>query len=431
VNGLGRPVVLVCAVRTPFITEGGALRHTTLPELGAVVVREAVLRAGLRPESIDEAVLGVGRSPLASINPTREVVLRAGLGGRVGGVTLSAACASGELAVVAAIERIALGQQDVMVAGGVESASDATTRLPRAAAEALVRLHRARAPRDKLRALTSLRLIERADPPAELEGTLTGWSAGEAAETLAKLYGIDRIDQDRWAARSHARARGSIVGAVEGTVVPVPVDAGEHVRIVDADDGPRAEASVTALSDARPAYDRRLGTVTLGNAAHAADGSSAMVLASLDRARAEGWPVLAHVEAWSTAADDPFEEPFGGFAAAISDVLLRAGTDPSNLGAIEMHEPYAAVVLATLARLASPLWAERRLGRRRAVGELDPERVNAWGGSIAFGHPAAATGGRLIATAARRVRSTEAPFALVATGTVGGQGCALLLRRPD
>jgi acetyl-CoA acyltransferase len=414
-----RDVAIVAAVRTPWCRRGGALASLGAGELGAVAVREVMLSAGIRPKVVDALVLGAAAPPRTAGDVAREVGLRAELGCSAHAVSMGSI--SGERAVCTAVDAIAMGRADLVVAAGVETPSDVAVSMTRPLREAITEARRASGVSEKVRALAGLdRTDLKLSFPRESD-PVAGMSPVSGAELLAKQFDFDRSGQDRYAARSHAKALDAARrGRRGGTVVPVPVPGSLAVEIVEMDDGPRADADPKRLStlptlkvdgDASVVTER-LATVTAGNAASEFDGAAALLLTSVERAKAEGWTIAARIVDHRFVAVDPYQRPLLGAVDSLKTLMKARKRSVDDLGVIELHEPFAVSVLATIAALS-----------------LDPDRVNANGGSLAFGHPAGATGIRLVATALERMKDDEVGVAAVASSGDGGQGCAMLLER--
>jgi acetyl-CoA acyltransferase len=393
-------------------------------------MREAVLRGGLRPEAVEQIIYGMVSLPVGAPNVAREAALQAGLPPTVPATTVSRACISANQAIAYGADQLRLGQARVVLVGGVETLSDVPILLGRGLRDAIVEAStRAKTTADRLRAFRKVTLGDLKPVPPAIAEPSTGESMGEAAEKMAKDFAIARADQDALAARSHAGALAAWdAGNLAAQVVPVPVLGGKAGRLVERDNHPRADSTLEKLARLRPVFDRRLGSVTAGNSSPLTDGASAVVLAAEDVARAEGWPILGFLRAYRDAAVDPFRHLLMGPVPAIARVLADSGTALADVDVFEMHEAFAAQVLANVRGLASEAWCQRELGRS-AVGEVDLARVNRWGGSIGLGHPFGATGGRLLANAVHRLRAEDGQLALISACAAGGMGSAMLVER--
>ncbi|MCB9567282.1 MAG: acetyl-CoA C-acyltransferase [Myxococcales bacterium] len=432
----GRPpraVAVVAAARTPFCRAGGALARRSPVELGVAAAREVVLRLGIRPERLDQAIFGIVSAPVGAPNIAREIVLGAAFPPSLPAYTVTRACVSANQAVTNAADQIALGRADVVLAGGAEVLSDVPILFGRRFRDAMVTASRAKTGTDRLRAFTSLRPRDLAPVAPAIAEPSTGETMGQSAEKMAKAFGIRREDQDRFAFRSHQRAvdaweRGALGPRV--VAVSAPKGEGGALTVVERDDHPRADTTLDRLAALRPVFDRKLGSVTAGNASPLTDGASALILAAEEVARAEGWPILGILRDYEYAAVDPFEHLLMGPVAAVARALDRNGLGLGDLGVIEMHEAFAAQVLANIHGLGSAEYCAQKLGRAAAVGEIDPEFVNQWGGSISLGHPFGATGGRLIMMLLDQMAAKDAQFGLISACAAGAMGSAMIFERP-
>jgi acetyl-CoA acyltransferase len=362
-------------------------------------------------------------------NLGREVTLRVPLPKTVPAHTVNRACASANEAIAQVASAILLGHARVGIAGGAESLSDVPILHSRRMARALVEAQKARSVGARLRPFATLRPRDLVpDAPAIAEPS-TGLTMGQSAEKMAKENGISREEQDRIALASHhnaARAleEGRLAG--EMTAVPVPPS---YQTTVSSDNLVRKDTSLEALAALRPVFDRRYGTVTAGNSSPLTDGAAAVLLMSEEAARAEGRTPLAYVKSWAVAAVDPGGQLLMGPGLAIPAALERASLSLSDIDVIEMHEAFAAQVASNVQALESETWARERLGRSRAVGRVDWERLNVNGGSIALGHPFGATGARLTTTLANELVRRDARFGLLSVCAQGGMGFAMVLER--
>ncbi|WP_150237654.1 thiolase family protein [Nocardiopsis quinghaiensis] len=408
-------VYLVDGVRTPQGRYGGALAAVRPDDLAATAVAEAVRRAGVPGEVVDEVILGAAnQAGEDNRNVARMAALLAGLDPSVPGYTVNRLCASGLTAVASAAQAIRAGEADVVVAGGVES----MTRAPWVMAKPGTPWAKPGEVADTSLGwrFTNPRFAE-ADAqapdgasPDELRYTL---SMGETAEEVARLEGLTRQECDAFALRSHERA----VAAAEASrfdaeTVPVTVHGRRgQTHEVAADEGPRPGSTMESLGRLRPVF-REGGIVTAGNSSSLSDGASALVLASAEAVRDHGLTPRARVVASASAGVAPQVMGLGPVPAT-RKVLDRAGWDLDGIGAVELNEAFAAQSLAVMRRL-----------------KLDEARVNADGGAIALGHPLGSSGARILVTLLNRMEREDAARGL-ATLCVGvGQGTALLVERP-
>ena len=387
---------IVDGVRTPIARYGGALAHTRPDDLAALVVKDAVGRAGIDPELIDEVVLGsANQAGEDNRNVARMAVLLAGLPQSVPGFTVNRLCASGLTAVATARQMILSGDADLVVAGGVES----MTRAPWVQEKPSKAFAKPGAAFD-----TSIGW-RFTNPRFDADTTL---SMPQTAERVAAQWGLTREEMDAFALRSHERALDAIEkGRFVEEIVPVPVEDG----VFDTDEGPRAGSTLDSLARLRPVNGPG-GLVTAGNASSLNDGAAAVVVASDRFVEQHGLTARARIVAAANAGVAPAVMGIGPVPAT-RKVLDRAGWAVEDLQAVELNEAFASQALACV----------RDLG-------LDEELVNADGGAIALGHPLGCSGTRLVVTLMGRLERAGERRGL-ATMCVGvGQGSALLLERP-
>ena len=419
---------IVAGCRTPFLRSGTDFADLTATELGKAAVREALARSGLRPDAVDHLVYGTVVHDTQAPNIAREVGL-AVVPKSVPAYTVSRACTSANQAITDACQLIEVGQAQVVVAGGADSLSNVPIGASRKLAKALVEASKAKTLGARLRSFRRLRPRDLVPVTPAIAEPTTGETMGAAAERMAKENGIRREDQDAWALRSHLlAAAGTADGRIPAEIAPLYLPPGFE-KVVAADNGIRADSSQEALAKLRPAFDRKHGSVTAGNASPLTDGASALVLMSGEKALAEGLTPLGWVRSWAWAALDPGAQLLQGPAYAAPWALDRAGLSMADIGLLEMHEAFAAQVLSNLQALDSDDFARRELGRSQAVGHPEGDVINVMGGSIAIGHPFGATGGRLTLTLLNEMRRRDVQFGLVTLCAAGGMGFAMVLER--
>jgi acetyl-CoA acyltransferase len=396
-------------------------------DLARLATVELLHRYELDGADVDEMYFGQVVPSVLAPNLAREVSLLPQFPRDIPAASVNRACASANTAIATGADQIASGRADVVIAGGAESLSDVPILHSRRFADLLVALSRARTLGERARLLAGFRPRDLVPVTPAIAEPSTGESMGESAEKMAKLSGVSRDEQDRWALRSHQLAHaGAVDGRLTAEIAPfLPAD-GEPV---DRDNGVRADASLEALAVLRPAFDLRYGSITAGNASPLTDGGSAVLLMGEDAARARGYEPLAFIRAHAVAAVDPGWQLLMGPAIAVPRALERAGLTLREIGLIEMHEAFAAQVLCNIQALESRAWAAERLGRSEPVGRVDREIVNVMGGSIAIGHPFGATGGRVTITLVNEMRRRDVQFGLISVCAQGGMGFAMVLER--
>jgi acetyl-CoA acyltransferase len=424
----GRRVAIVAGVRTPFAKAGTALKTFTAIELGKLCVAELVQRANLDGQNVDAVVYGTVVPSVVAPNIAREISLMPMLPRGCEAYTVSRACASANQAITDAADQIVLGHHDVIIAGGAESLSNVPILHSRGMSEKLVALNRARSAGQKVRAIGSIRPRDFVPVTPAIAEPSTGETMGESAEKMAKINHISREAQDAFALRSHQRAAaGTADGRLTAEIDPVYLPPSfEHV--LTSDNGIRTDTSLEQLAALKPVFDRRYGSVTAGNSSPLTDGASALLLMSEERAKSLGYEPLAYIRSYAYAALDPGEQLLMGPVLAAPVALERAGLTLRDMDLIEMHEAFAAQVLSNLQGFVSREWAQRA-GFSTPVGEVDTERLNVMGGSIAIGHPFGATGGRILTTLVNELRRRSGQFGLMTVCAAGGMGHAMVVER--
>lgn len=387
-------VVLLSACRTPIGAFGGALKDVGAPELGAIVIREALARGGVAPEDVGDVLMGCVLQAGAGMNVARQAALRAGLPIDVPAMTLNRVCGSGLQAVVSAAHGIASGDFDLAIAGGTESMSNAPYLMK--SVRWGQRMGHAEA-QDSLIA-------------DGLTCAMGGCHMGVTAEEVATRFGISREDQDAFAAESQRRAADAMSAgafAEEIVGVPVPQRKGEPLWVTT-DEYPRAGTTVEKLGALRPAF-RKDGSVTAGNASGINDGAAALVVTTESRAATLGRKPLARLLASAVAGVDPAVMGMGP-VPAVRKALGRAALRADDIDLFEINEAFAAQALAVA----------RELG-------LDPLKVNPRGGAIALGHPIGASGARVLTTLLYALRATGARRGVASLCIGGGMGIAVVV----
>ncbi|HYO77913.1 MAG TPA: acetyl-CoA C-acyltransferase FadI [Thermoanaerobaculia bacterium] len=422
-------VAVVRGLRTPFAKSGTHYSHLSALDLGKLVVTELVQRSGLDPSEIQEVVFGNVIPSVKAPNIAREIVLGTGLPRKIPGFSVSMACASANQAITAASDLIARGYADTVVAGGSESLSDIPILFSKKFSDALVGASKQKSVGGKLGAFSKIRPKDLApDAPAIAEST-TGLTMGESAEKMAKANGITREAQDKFALQSHHRASAATEnGRFKDEVMPVVVPP-SFDNVVETDNLIRGDSTLDAMAKLRPVFDRKYGTITAGNASPLTDGAAAVLLMSEEKAKAIGVKPIGFIRSYAYAATDPFDQLLQGPVFALPIALERAKVKLEEIGVIEMHEAFAAQVLSNIQWIGSKKIAQEKLGMAAPLGDIDPEKINRTGGSIALGHPFGATGARIVTTVCNELQRTGEQYGLVTVCAAGGIGVAMVLER--
>jgi acetyl-CoA C-acetyltransferase len=390
--------VIVAGARTPFGRFGGAFKDVAAKSLGAHAIRAALERAGVKGGEVDYVIMGQVLQAGAGQITARQAAIEAGIPQEVPAITINKVCLSGINAIALADQLIRAGEVEVVVAGGMESMSQAPYLVPQA------------------RFGARMGNTEMVDSMVHdgLWSTFTEQHMGEGSDEVNRELEIGREEQDAWAARSHQRAEKAWnAGVMAGEVIPVAVPQRRGAVVeVERDEGVRPGTTVEALGKLQPAFGKD-GTITAGNASQISDGAAAVVVMSAERARKLGVEPLVEIVAHGMSADR-YSWLHTVPALALSNALKKAGLASSDLDLIEINEAFAAVALN----------ATRMLG-------LDEDRVNVNGGAVALGHPIGASGARLVLTVALELKRRGLRTGAAALCGGGGQGDALIVRRPQ
>ena len=424
----GRRVAIVAGVRTPFLKSGTAFRDVTAVALARHAARELLFRSEVDGREVDEVIFSQVVPSVLAPNVAREVSLLPQFLPSVPAYTLNRACASSAQAIANATDQIALGHADTILAGGVETLSDIPILHSRRFSRVLVDASRAKSFGARVAAFGRTRPRDLVPVAPAIAEPSTGESMGQSAEKMAKENGISREAQDDLALRSHQRAAAATTdGRLSAEIAPW-FGAASMDQPVSADNGIRADTTPEALAALKPVFDRRYGSVTAGNSSPLTDGAAAVLLMAEEKAAALGYAPLAFLRSYAVAAVDPGWQLLMGPVYAVPKALERADISWSDVGLFEIHEAFAAQVLSNAQAWGSQAWAER-LGLPGPVGEVDWDRTNVMGGSIAIGHPFAATGARLVTTLANEMRRHDVQYGLISICAQGGMGYAMVLER--
>ena len=427
---------IVGGVRTPMAKAGTAFRKVHVTELARTAFQQLLYRTGVRPDRLDEVILGNVVLPVDATNPARVSALWAGVPHHVPALTVQRNCASGLEAVADAADKLSSSRRHesgkFILAGGAESMSTIPLLFPSETLEPMGAMLRARTAMQKLSVMASMR-PRHFKPIAGLEVGLTDPTCdmimGKTAELLASEFGVTRAEQDAFALRSHQLAStAQSAGRFKDEITPVYVPAKGGFEAVSEDVGPRNGQTMEALAKLKPIFDRRDGTVTVGNACQITDGAVALLMTDEEHARSEGMEVMGYVRAYACVGLDPARMGLGP-VYAIDKLLKDTGLELSDVPLIEINEAFAAQVLACVRAMGSDAFCQEHLGRTRAIGEMDMNRLNVNGGAIALGHPVGATGARLVLTLLHEMKRRNVDLAIAALCVGGGQGAAMLLER--
>ena len=426
VGTTARRVAIIGGVRIPFARGNGAYAQAGNQEMLTAVLRGIVDRYGLRGQRIDDVAAGAVMKHSSQWNLTRESVLGSGLAAETPGLDLQRACGTSLEAAILLGNKIALGQIDCAIAGGVDTVSDPPVVFPKAFQQLLLKSFRARSVSERISAWTSARPAHWRPVLPGIAEPRTGLSMGESAELMVKTWGISRADQDQLALESHQKATAAYASGFYGGLVK------EFLGLAQ-DNNIRSDTSLDKLGKLRPAFDSSgAGTLTAGNSTPMTDGASAVLMATEEWARDRDLPVLAYLTYGKVAAVDYIDKKEGLLMApayAVPNMLNDAGLSLADFDFYEIHEAFAGQVLCTLKAWADPTFCRDKLKLKGTLGTIDRSKLNVKGGSLAIGHPFAATGTRIVATLAKLLDENKARRGLISVCTAGGMGVTAIVER--
>ena len=422
-DGRSIRVAVVGGSRIPFCRSHSVYRHCTNQDLMVAALDGVVNRYDLKGQTLGEVALGAVIKHSSDWNLARECAIEAGLSYKTPAVDLQRACGTSLEAAIMIANKIALGQIEAGIAGGTDTVSDAPVVYPDQYRRLLMEIHRAHSPLDRIKSILKIRPSHFKPVFPGVNEPRTGLSMGESTELMAKQWDVQREHQDQLALSSHIKAAGAHdAGWFDDLVVPFQ-DAEEDNNI-------RRDTTFEKLSALKPVFDKsEEGTMTAGNSTALTDGAAAVLLASEDWARKKNLPVMAYLT-FAKANAVNFVDDEGLLmvpAYAVSDMLKQANINLQDFDFYEIHEAFAAQTVATLKAWQSDEFCRTRLGRNEPMGPIDLSRLNTKGGSIAIGHPFAATGARIVATLAKLLHEKGSGRGLISICTAGGMGVAAIM----
>ena len=426
VGAKARRVAIVGGVRIPFARGNGAYAQVGNQEMLTFALRGVVERYGLQGQRLDDVAAGAVMKHSSQWNLTRESVLGSGLAAETPGLDLQRACGTSLEAAILLGNKIALGQIDCAIAAGVDTVSDPPVVYPQSFQQRLLRSYRGRTFSERAGPWLGLRLKDLRPVLPGLAEPRTGLSMGESTEIMVKTWNISRADQDQLALESHQKAAAAYASGFYKDLV-------RDYLGVARDNNIRSDTSLEKLAKLNPVFDTSgAGTLTAGNSTPMTDGAAAVLLASEPYARERNLPVLAYLSYGKAAAVDYVDKKEGLLMApayAVPRMLSDAGLTLQDFDFYEIHEAFAGQVLCTLKAWADPAFCRDKLGLPGALGTIDRSKLNVKGGSLAIGHPFAATGARIVATLAKILDERQAKRGLISICTAGGMGVTAILER--
>ena len=422
----GDRIAIVAGLRTPFAKMATYFRGVPAVDLGKMVVNELLVRNAVDPKLVEQLVYGqVVQMPEAP-NIAREIVLGTGMNVHTDAYSVSRACATSFQSTVNIAESMMAGNIEVGVAGGADSTSVSPIGVSKKLARALVDLQKTKTLGQKWAVLKKLGLKDLLPVPPAVAEYSTGLSMGQTAEQMAKSHGITRQAQDELAHRSHSLAAESWqAGKLANEVMTAYAE--PFKGALEQDNNIRFDSKIEGYAKLRPVFDKKYGSVTAANATPLTDGASAVLMMTESRAKALGYTPLGYIKSYAFAAIDVWEDMLMGPSYATPMALDKAGMTLNDLTLIEMHEAFAAQTLANIKMFASDKFAQEKLGRSKATGEIDMDKFNVMGSSIAYGHPFAATGTRMITQMLNELNRRGGGTGLLTACAAGGLGAAMIV----
>lgn len=422
----GDRIAIISGLRTPFARQATAFHGIPAVDLGKLVVGEMLARSDIPVEIIEQLVFGqVVQMPEAP-NIAREIVLGTGMSVHTDAYSVSRACATSFQAVANVAESLMAGTIRAGIAGGADSSSVLPIGVSKKLARVLVDVNKARTLSQRLKLFSRLRFRDLLPVPPAVAEYSTGLRMGDTAEQMAKTWGIIREQQDQLALRSHQlAAKAWEEGKLSAEVMTAYAPPFREPLVQD--NNIRKNSTLADYQKLRPAFDRKHGTVTAANSTPLTDGAAAVIMMTESRAKELGLVPLGYLRSYAFSAIAVQQDMLLGPAWSTPLALERAGLTLADLTLIDMHEAFAAQTLANLQCLASDRFAREVLGRSQATGEVDESKFNVLGGSIAYGHPFAATGARMITQTLHELRRRGGGFGLVTACAAGGLGAAMIL----
>jgi acetyl-CoA acetyltransferase family protein len=424
-----KEIAVIDGVRTPFIRSNGVFDKLASHDLGRIATQGLIKKTGLDRSLVEQVVMGTVISDPKAPNLAREVLLGNSLPPDASAFTMSMACISSNIAVGTAADQMSLGRYKVAIAGGAETLSDFPIRHSKNIRQALIRLQKARGPKDYLSEVSKLSLVDLVPDVPSVTEFSTGLTMGASCERLAKRIGVSRTDADAFSLKSHIGAANAWEkGNYHGEVCKVSL--APKFGIIEKDDGPRGDSTLEGMAKLKTSFDRNFGQITAANSSFLTDGGAAVLLMERVYAAEQGYTAKAIIKDYVTKGTEPLDDLLLGPAFVITQLLQKNGLSISDIGVWEIHEAFASQMVANLQVMDSKVLS-REIFNIDAIGEIPMDKLNIYGGSLALGHPFGATGARLVMTASRRLHESGERYAVLSGCAAGGHGLAMLLENPN
>ncbi|CAF2498394.1 unnamed protein product [Rotaria sp. Silwood2] len=427
IKGIGRDVVFIDGVRTPFLQSFTSYKDLMGYQLARHALLGLVKRTNIDKSLPEYCIMGTVIQEVKTSNIAREALLSAGFSNKIPAHTVTMACISSNVAIASAANDIATGQNDIVVAGGVDFMSDVPIRYPRSMRKLLLSLNRAKSTTQRLGLAAKMLSLKNFVPEAPTIAEFsTGEIMGQSADRLAAAFNVSRREQDEYAQRSHQLAQEATEKGYLEDIIPMHIPGAPDV--VSRDNGIRV-STLEQMSKLKPAFIKPYGTITAASSSFITDGASASLVTSVDKAKELGLKPKAYLRRYVFTSQDPKDQLLLGPTYATAKLLDQCGLTLNDIDVFEFHEAFAGQILANLKALDSDYFAKTYLNRSSKVGEIPLDKFNKWGGSLSIGHPFGATGVRLVTTAANRLIRENKRLAVLAACAAGGQGHAMLIER--
>eukprot|EP01119_Soliformovum_irregulare_P008300 TRINITY_DN21433_c1_g1_i1.p1 TRINITY_DN21433_c1_g1~~TRINITY_DN21433_c1_g1_i1.p1 ORF type:complete len:482 (+),score=138.05 TRINITY_DN21433_c1_g1_i1:124-1446(+) len=423
---VGKNIVLVDGVRTPFLPSGAEFNDLAAHDLGRIAISGLIKKTGVDPKEIQYVVMGNVIQEVKTSNIARESAMGCGIPLSTPAHTVTMACISANQAMTTIMGQIANGAIDVGIAGGTETMSDVPIRFSRPLRKRMLASRKIKSALGYLGLLKGLKLGDLAPEAPGVAEFSTNEVMGYSSDRLATAFDISRRAQDEYALRSHTFAEKATSEGKLTDLLPTKVPGKD--TYLTSDTGIRV-STIEKLSELKPAFVKPHGSVTAANASYLTDGGSAALIMTEEKAKELGLTPKAYLRDFVYVSQDPKDQLLLGPAYATPKLLDKTGLKLSDIDVFEFHEAFAGQILANLAALNSDYFCKTYMNRDGKVGEIPMNKFNLWGGSLSIGHPFGATGVRLVTTAANRLEKEGGRYALVAACAAGGQGHAMLVER--
>jgi acetyl-CoA acyltransferase len=420
------PVVIVGGIRLPFAMTSTIYQDELAVDLQRLAIQGLLTQTALPRDAVDYVICGNVIQEVKTSNLAREAAINAGLPMNVGAHTIAQACISSNAAICAGAEKILAGHASVVIAGGAETFSDVPIRLTRPLRQKVIGLPKAMKKGGMLGAVRhmtkGLQMKHMGLETPAIANFTTGEVMGVSSDRLAAKFGVSRAEQDAFTVRSHTNAAAAHAdGFYQDEIMAYKGSSVEN--------GIKGDSTMESVGKLKPAFVKPHGTHTAANSSYLTDGAAATLLMSESKAKELGYQPWAYLRDWSFKACDPFEELLLGPTYCTQELMHRNKMNLlADCGVLEIHEAFAGQILSNLTAMSSQTFADEHFGGKK-VGEIDMDKLNTKGGSLAVGHPFGATGSRLVTTASRRLQQENERFALVAACADGGLGHACLLEK--